>query len=80
MATGDVTLSIAIEGGSAKTVTIVSATREKAKLKIIADGRDVSADANWQLFEINRLGDVIVAEANVRVQAEAATISFTAAT
>ena len=32
MATGDVTLSIAVEGGATKSVVIDSATRVKAKL------------------------------------------------
>jgi len=82
MATGDVTLSIAIEGGSAKTVTLNSATREKAKLETTSEDNDLSADADWQVFEINKLAMVIVAQANSQLQAEAAITptTFTAAT
>ena len=50
MATGDVTLTIAVEGGVAKTVVVDSATRALAKT--YADTRDghvdLSADADWQ--------------------------------
>jgi len=82
MATGDVTLSIAIEGGSAKTVTLASVTREKAKLQTTSEGQDLSVDADWQVFEINKLAMVIVSQANSQLQAEAAITptTFTAAT
>ena len=82
MATGDFTLSISIEGGSAKTVTLNSATREKAKLNTTSEGQDLSVDADWQVFEINKLANVIVAQANSQLQAEAVITptTFTAAT
>jgi len=82
MATGDFTLSISIEGGSAKTVTLNSATREKAKLNTTSEGQDLSVDADWQVFEINKLANVIVAQADSQLQAEAVITptTFTAAT
>ena len=82
MATGDVTLSIAIEGGSAKTVTLASATREKSKLETTSEDNDLSVDADCQVFEINKLAMVIVAQANHQLQAEATFTpnTFTAAT
>jgi len=82
MATGDFTLSISIEGGVTKTVTLNSATREKAKLNTTSEGQDLSVDADWQVFEINNLAMEIVAQANGQLQAEATTtlFAFTAAT
>ena len=56
MATGDVTLSIAVEGGATKSVVIDSATRVKAKL--FMDNpvtQDLSDDADWQVHVINKL-------------------------
>ena len=68
MATGDVTLSIAVAGGATKTVTIDSATRVLAKA--FADDRaadeDLSADADWQASEVNRWGSRIVQDANTQ--------------
>ena len=72
MATGDVILSIEIEGGATKTVTLNSATREKAKLQTTSEGQDLSVDADWQVFEINKLAMVIVSQANSQLQQEAA--------
>jgi len=77
MATGDCTLSLAVEGGVTKTVTLSSATRVKAKLNM-----DISGDADWQVVEINKLGKVVTAQANSRLQAEATytPATFTAST
>ena len=82
MATGDVAISIDIEGGSAKTVILDSATREKAKLATTSADNDLSADVDWQVFEINKLASVIVAQANQQLQSEATFTprTFTAAT
>ena len=66
MATGDVTLSIAVAGGVTKTVTIDSATRVLAKA--FADDRaadeDLSADADWQASEVNHWATRIIQDAN----------------
>ena len=81
MATGDVTLSIAVEGGVAKTVVVDSATRVLAKA--YADTRDghvdLSADADWQVSEVNRWATSIISDANNQ-QKGAATASLTAKT
>ena len=65
MATGDVTLSIAVEGGATKTVILDSATRDKAKL---ATG--TTADTEWQVRIINTLAYSLVAHANRQLQNE----------
>jgi hypothetical protein len=77
MAAGDCILSLAVEGGATKSVTLVSATRNKAKL---ATGID--SDAAWQVFEVNKLARVILSQANSQLQSEASwtPASFTAAT
>jgi len=73
MATGDVTLSIAIEGGVTKTVTIDSATRVLAKA--YADDRaaddDLSADADWQISEVNRWATRVIKDANTQQEGTA---------
>ena len=87
MATGDVTLSIAVEGGNTKTVVIDSATRDKAKLQMsnsgVGDGaRDLSADADWQVYVVNKLGRELVNRANIQLKTETSISAktFTAAT
>jgi hypothetical protein len=67
MATGDCVLSLAVEGGVTKTVTLSSAIRTKAKL-----ATSIDSDAAWQAFEVNKLASVILAQANSRLQSEAA--------
>ena len=75
MATGDTTISIAVEGGVTKSVVLDSATR------LLSRGDD-RTDVEWQVFEINKLGDVILAQANSAAQAAASWTpkTFTAAT
>jgi len=82
MASGDVTISVAVEGGVTKTVTLTSATREKAKLATTSEDFDLGADADWLVFEVNKLARVIVAQANGQLQSEAriTPTEFTAAT
>lgn len=81
MATGDVTISVAVEGGETKSATFTAATKEKAKLYVTTDDNDLSADADWQVFEVNKLANVILAQANAQIQSEAKWTpkSFTAA-
>ena len=65
MATGDITISIAVAGGATKNVTVVSATRVLAKA--YADSLndiDLSADADYQVSMINKLAAMIVSDAN----------------
>ena len=77
MATGDCVLSLAVEGGVTKTITLSSLTRDKAKLTM-----GISGDADWQVAEINNLGRIVVGHANYRIQAEntPTLLAFTEAT
>jgi len=76
MAAGDCVLSLAVEGGETKSVTLASAIRGKAKLTL-----DIDSDTAWQVLELNKLANVILAQANQRLEAEATwtPASFTAA-
>tara|TARA_R110000824_G_scaffold399093_1_gene603942 strand:- start:30 stop:299 length:270 start_codon:yes stop_codon:yes gene_type:complete len=89
MATGDVTLSIAVEGGATKTVAIDSATRvlalayETARTSSDPDpSRVVNTDAEWQVLMVNYLADHVVLNANRQQEAGLSYTakSFTAAT
>lgn len=77
MATGDCVLSLAVEGGTTKSVTLTSAIRTKAKLATRVD-----VDAAWQVLEINKLANVLLAQCNSQLQSEASWTprAFTAAT
>ena len=88
MATGDITLSIAVAGGATKSATIPSATRVLAKARAVATGvravgADLSADADYQVWVINKFAAQIVSEANQQAEQAAAddltAQSFTAA-
>jgi hypothetical protein len=72
MATGDVTMSIAVEGGVTKSATFKSATRTKSKLYL-----DIDSDADWQVFVINKAAGLSVDHANKQLAAE---VSYTAKT
>jgi len=83
MATGDVTISVAVEGGVTKSVVIDSATRVKAKL--FMDNpvtQDLSDDADWQVHVINKLARQLVNNANSQLKSETTFTAktFTAAT
>jgi len=87
MATGDTVISIAIEGGVTKSVTLDSATRALSRTFVSSNyvgprDADIDTDAKWQVFEINKLADVILAEANSQAQSAASWTpkTFTAAT
>jgi len=85
MATGDVTLSLAVEGGVTKTVVLDSATRALSRTKVAADyapDEVVDTDVKWQVVVINRLANIVLAQANAQAQSEASWTarSFTAAT
>jgi len=66
MATGDVTLTLAIEGSSTKTITLSSMIRTKAK-----SGLMISEDVDWAISQINKWGFTILAQANNQLQVEA---------
>ena len=88
MATGDITLSIAVAGVATKSATIPSATRVLAKARAVATGvravgADLSADADYQVWMVNKFADQIVSDANQQAEKNAAddltAQSFTAA-
>jgi len=82
MATGDTTISIAVEGGVTKSVVLDSATRVLARANVERNNEDIDTDAEWQVFEVNKLANVIIAQANSQAQAAASWTpkTFTAAT
>ena len=82
MATGDTTISIAVEGGVTKSVVLDSATRVLARANVEGMDGDIDTDAEWQVFEVNKLANVIIAQANSQAQAAASWTpkTFTAAT
>ena len=82
MATGDTTISIAVEGGVTKSVVLDSATRVLARANVEGNDEAIDTDAEWQVFEGNKLASVIIAQANSQAQAAASWTpkTFTAAT
>ena len=64
MATGDVTITIAVEGGVTKTVTLNSDTRVLARAYIEAMDETIDDDAKWQVLQINKMGNSILNTAN----------------
>ena len=82
MATGDTTISIAVEGGVTKSVVLDSATRVLARANVEGNDEAIDTDAEWQVFEVNKLASVILAQANAQLQNEAAITpqTFVAAT
>jgi hypothetical protein len=64
MATGDVTISIAVEGGVTKTVVLDSATRVLARAYTESMDETINDDAKWQVYEINKMGNGVLNRAN----------------
>jgi len=64
MATGDVTISIAVEGGVTKTVTLNSDTRILARAYVETNDAEIDTDVKWQVHQINRMGNRIIHTAN----------------
>ena len=81
MATGDTVISIAVEGGVTKSVTLDSATRALSRTFEARNNSDIDTDAKWQVFQVNYLANVIVAQANGQSQRAASWTrkTFTAA-
>ena len=72
MATGDITISIAVAGGVTKSATIDSASRVLAKA--LNDGEedaDLSADADWQVYRVNKFASQIIRDANRKQESTA---------
>ena len=82
MASGDVTISIAVEGGVTKSVVLDSATRALSRTKIAAANLTIDTDVEWQVYTVNKLGKVILAQANAQAESAASwtPMTFTAAT
>ena len=64
MATGDVTISVTVEGGATKSVVLNSATRVLARAYVEAMDESIDDDAKWQVFEVNKMGNGIASRAN----------------
>ena len=65
MANGDITLSIAIEGGVTKTVTLGSDVRVLARAYTEASvNAEIDTDVKWQVHQINKMGNGILHSAN----------------
>ena len=64
MATGDVTISIAVEGGVTKSVVLNSATRVLARAYAENMDETIDDDAKWQVLQINKMGNSILNTAN----------------
>ena len=64
MATGDVTISIAVEGGVTKSVNLDSATRVLARAYAENTDETIDDDAKWQVLQINKMGNGILNVAN----------------
>ena len=82
MATGDVTISVAVAGGVTKSVVLDSATRVLSRASVAGNDETIDTDAEWQVFEVNKLANVILAQANSQAQAAASWTpkTYTAAT
>ena len=81
MATGDVTISVAVAGGVTKSVVLDSATRVLSRAYVAGNDEEIDTDAEWQVMEVNKLASVILAQANHQAQAAASWTpkTFTAA-
>ena len=81
MATGDVTISVAVAGGVTKSVVLDSATRVLSRASVAGNDETIDTDAEWQVFEVNKLASVILAQANQQAKKAASWTpkTFTAA-
>ena len=64
MATGDVTISVAVEGGVTKSIVLDSATRVLARAYVEAMDDNIDDDAKGQVMEVNKMGNGILNRAN----------------
>ena len=81
MATGDVTISVAVAGGVTKSVVLDSATRVLSRTYVTGNNSSIDTDAEWQVMEVNKLANVILNQANSQAKAAASWTpkTFTAA-
>ena len=82
MATGDITITLGIEGGVTKTVTLGSDVRVLARAYVENADDLIDTDAKWQVVEVNNMGNDIVKRANTQGRASLSYTpkTFTAAT
>jgi hypothetical protein len=71
MATGDVTISVAVAGGVTKSVVLDSATRVLSRTYVAGLNASIDTDAEWQVYEVNKLSNVVLAQANNQAQSAA---------
>ena len=64
MATGDVTISVTVEGGATRSYVLNSATRGLARAYVEAMDEKIDDDAKWQTMEVNKMGNGILNRAN----------------
>ena len=64
MATGDITITLGIEGGVTKTVTLGSDVRVLARAHVEANDPDIDDDAKWQVLQVNKMANSILNVAN----------------
>jgi hypothetical protein len=82
MATGDVTISVAVAGGVTKSIVLDSATRVLSRTYVAGLDASIDTDAEWQVYEVNKLGKVVLNQANSQAHSVASWTpkTFTAAT
>ena len=82
MATGDVTISVTVEGGATKSVVLDSATRVLARAYVETNDSEIDTDVKWQVHQVNKMGNSILNTANKHGIASLAYTpkTFTAAT
>ena len=64
MATGDMTISIEIEGGVTKSIVLDSATRQLLRADYTAKNIGIESDAGLLVEEINHIGRDLLNRAN----------------
>ena len=82
MATGDVTITVTIEGGVSKVATVASAHRVKAIEYVNLSADPAYTDETWAVLMANKSGNGIIHAANTQlaIDAEPTPATFTAAT
>ena len=71
MAAGDMTITVAVEGGVNKSVVLASATRAKILLQATKLDGSITTDAGLQVMPVNSFGDEAVGYCNTQLREEA---------
>ena len=64
MATGDITITLGIEGGVTKSVVLNSATRVLARAHTETNDPDIDTDVKWQVLQVNKMANGVLNVAN----------------